>query len=132
MSQNYELFERDEYAALADDVDAIGRKEVATMFKGEEPDFNPEDGAKWVSNCLDPKRNHKFCLEQITVIVNEARKKGSHSYVSWLLNKTYFEPPIPKTYDIEAQRIGMNLEKINGALLKTMAQLKDLDRELKK
>ena len=131
MSQNYELFDRDEYAALADDVDAIGRKEVATLFKGEEADFDPEDGAKWVSNCLDPKRNHKFSLEQITVIVNEARKKGSYAYVTWLLNRTYFEPPTPKTYDIEAQRIGLDLEKINGALHRTMTKLENMRKELK-
>jgi len=132
-----ELFEQDDYGALEDDVDAVGRKEIALLLKSQEQDFDPEDfdpedGAKWVSNCLDRNRNHKFSLPQIRLIINEARKKGSYSYITWLLAKTYFEPTTPKAYDVEVQRIGLNLEKINGALQETMAKLKDLDRELKK
>lgn len=131
MTQN-ELFERDEYAALADDVDAIGRKEVATLFKGNESDFDPEDGAKWVSNCLDRKRSHKFSIEQITVIVNEARKKGSYAYVSFLLNKTYFEPTKPKTYDVEVLRVGSEMQKIEAAAKQCSEYLQNIQRELKK
>jgi hypothetical protein len=127
-----ELFERDEYAALADDVDAIGRKEVATMFKGSESDFDPEDGAKWVSNCLDPKRNHKFGLEQITVIVNEARKRGSFAYLTWLLNKTYFEPPRPKTYEAEVRKAGDQLSTLLGQAKGVVEYLSQLEQQVKK
>lgn len=132
-----ELFDRDEYAALVDDVDAIGRKETAFLLRSMEEGFDPdafdaEEEARWISSCLSRKRGHKFGLEQITTIINEARKKGSYSYITWLLNKTYFEPPVPKAYDVEVQRIGLKLEKINGALEQTMAQLKNLDRELRK
>lgn len=127
-----ELFERDECAALADDVDAIGRKEVATMFKGQDSDFDPEDGAKWVSNCLDPKRNHKFSLEQVTVIVNEARKRGSCSYITYLLAKTYFEPTRPKSYEAEVKKAGDQLSGLLGQAKGVVEYLSQLEQQVKK
>lgn len=131
MSQK-DLFERDEYSALADDVDAIGRKEVAAMFKGEEPDFDPEDGAKWVSNCLDRDRKHKFDLKQITAIVNEARKKGSYAYMTYLNAQAWFEPPVPKTYDGELQKVSDQLTSIFEKADSLVQHLGKLKEQVKK
>jgi len=132
-----ELFTRDEYAALADDCDAIGRKEVAYLLKSQEPnfdpdDFDPKDGASWVSSCLSPKRRHEFNLYEISLIVNEARKYGSHAYVTYLLEKTYYEPTKPKTYDVEVLKVGNEMEKIQAAAKSCSEYLQNINRELKK
>lgn len=134
---NFELFERDEYAALEDDCEAVGKKEVALMLKSREPGFNPdkfdpEDGARWVSSCLSRKRGHKFDLDEITLIVNAARKVGSYSYVTLFLAKAYFEPTKPQAYEIEVQRIGSEMEKIAAAATRCNEAIQNINRELKK
>lgn len=128
MSQK-ELFHTDAYDALTEDVKAVGIKKMAALLK---PDSDPEQAAKWLNNCLDRKRDQKPDPEHYPIIINEARKVGSFAYVAFLMKETYFEPPVPKVYDIEAQRIGLKLEKINTELQQTMAQLQNLGRELKK
>ena len=104
-----ELFHTDEYDALRDDVKAVGIKEIAALLK---PDCDIENAAKWVSNCLDRKRDQKFEPQHYTIIVNEARKVGSFAYVTYLLRETWFEPPVAKVYDSEVLKVGDRIGEI--------------------
>jgi hypothetical protein len=124
-----ELFHADEYDALTEDCKAIGVKQLAALLK---PDSDIENAAKWVSNCLDRKRDQDFDPPHYTIIVNEARKKGSFAYVTYLMRATYFEPPIPKVYDIEIQRVGDQMMKLQETIRQCTENLQNINRELKK
>jgi hypothetical protein len=130
MSKQKELFYMDEYDALREDVEAIGKKELAVLLKGEDCDI--DDAARWINNCLDRNRDQKFDTPHYKLIINEARKKGSFAYISYLLRETYFEPPVPKVYEIEVQKVGDRLQVITQSVQELATYVQSLNEQVKK
>lgn len=125
-----ELFYTSEYGALRADIEAIGVKEVAVLLKGQDCDI--EAVAKWIMNCLDPKRDQKFDTPHYTLIINEARKVGSFAYISYLHQETYFEPPVPKVYETEVKKVGDDLQKVTATIQGLAEYINKLNAEVKK
>ena len=121
--------ELNELKALKRDCDVIGFKTIASMLKPTIKD--PEDAAKWLNNCFDPKRKEKPDVAHITVIVNEARKAmGFSEYLHYLNDKTWHEPPVPKRLGVEAERLGKQLDQLNTQAKETIDYLIEARKEL--
>lgn len=131
MVEQDDLFYPDEYAALRVDINAIGKKRLAAILKGDD-EKSIKNGVTWIDNCLDPKRDQKLDTPHYKIIVNEARKVGSFAYVSWLLRETYFEPPVPKVYEAEVKKVGDDLQKVTATIQGLAEYINKLNAEVKK
>lgn len=131
MGEQEDLFYPDEYAALREDINAIGKKRLAAILKGDD-EKSIKNGVTWIDNCLDPKRDQKPDIPHYTIIINEARKVGSYAYITYLLQKTWFEPPVPKRRDVETQIVGDKLEEVMTTATALLEYLKDMREQVKK
>lgn len=102
--------------ALGTACNAIGRKRVALLLW---PEKTAESGQKEISDCLHPDRRSKFSLDQIDLILCEARRRDCHAAMNYLARTLDYREPVPVTPDSERDRL--QREFIRAA--KTMQQL---------
>lgn len=109
--------------ALGTACNAIGRKRVAQMLW---PEKSAESGQKEVSDCLHPDRRSKFSLEQIDLILAEARKRDCHAPMSYFARAFDYRKPVPITPESERDRIQREFIKATKTMQQLSAQMERL------
>lgn len=109
--------------ALGAACNAIGRKRVALMLW---PEKSAESGQKEVSDCLHPDRRSKFSLEQIDLILAEARKVDCHAPMRYFARTLSYRPPTPVTPESERDRLQREFIRATRTMQDLSAQMEKL------
>ena len=87
------LFHEDIWQALNDCVRALGgAKAVGHVLR---PEMDPRDAGKWLLDCLNTDRKEKLCLEQVLLILREARKINCHAGAAFIMRDAGYAEPQP-------------------------------------
>ena len=87
------LFHEDIWQALRDCVSALGgAKVVGDKLR---PELGPEKAGRWLLDCLNPDKADKLCVEQLLLILSEARKANCHIAAGFIASVTGYAEPVP-------------------------------------
>lgn len=124
MTMQQALFHETIRDALRHDINAIGGpKEVGSRLR---PELTLNDARTWVNHCLDESRGEKFEPEVIQWIINEARKVGVFSTITYILRTSGFEDPKPADPDKVVEQIHDRIQSATGELRDLLQQLEAL------
>ena len=96
MKEQDELFYDDFRSAIRHLIDALGRpKRVGALLR---PNWPMQRATDWVNDCLNPNRDTKFDLEDISALLKAGRERGIHCALWQLCDETgYTHPAIAPT-----------------------------------
>jgi hypothetical protein len=87
------LFHEDIWQALRDCVSALGgAKVVGDKLR---PEIGPEKSGRWLLDCLNPDKQDKLSVEQLLLILAEARKANCHVAAHYIAQVTGYAEPQP-------------------------------------
>jgi hypothetical protein len=87
------LFHEDIWQALRDCVTVLGgSKRVGLLLR---PELDAQTAGRWLLDCLNPERKEKLCVEQVLLILREARKAGCHAGMSFINRDAGYADPQP-------------------------------------
>jgi hypothetical protein len=87
------LFHEDVWQALTDCVRALGgAKKVGHKLR---PELSPEKAGRWLLDCLNPAEREKLCIEQLLLILAEARDAGCHAGMTFIARQCGYAEPQP-------------------------------------
>lgn len=87
------LFHEDIWQALRDSVSALsGAKVVGHKLR---PELDPEKAGRWLLDCLNPDKADKLSIDQLLLILADARKANCHIAASFIANVTGYAEPTP-------------------------------------
>mgnify|MGYP007082279004 CR=1 FL=1 len=82
--------------ALIDAIKAIGgSKVVAAMLWPAKAARNIDDARRYLAACLDPERAEKLSLDEILLVMREARARGCHAPMRFLAQYLSYAEPLP-------------------------------------
>lgn len=97
------LFFDDIYQALMADIQALGgSKTVGSILW---PSLKPDKAGEKVANCANRSHAQKFDLEDMLLIIREARKNGSYATAFFMASDTGFAEPQPIEPEDEKARL---------------------------
>jgi hypothetical protein len=118
------LFHEDIWEALKDCVRALGgAKVVGHQLR---PEMSPLDASRWLLDCLNPARKDKLCLEQVMLILRDARAIGCHAAMAYIAKDAGYAEPQPCEPEDEyaqLQRVFSESVKAQGTLVARMEKL---------
>lgn len=92
MSQG-SLFHEDIWQALRDCVSALGgSKRVGLLLR---PELDAQTAGRWLLDCLNPERKEKLCVEQVMLLLREARKSNCHAGMTFINRDAGYADPQP-------------------------------------
>lgn len=92
MSQQ-SLFHEDVWQALRDCVGALGgSKKVGVLLR---PELDAQTAGRWLLDCLNPERKEKLCVEQVLLILREARAVNCHAGMQFITRDAGYADPQP-------------------------------------
>lgn len=109
--------------ALAHACDAVGRKRMATKLW---PDKSTISGQKEISDCLHPDRRSKLSLEQVDLIMREARKLDCHAVMNYMARSLDYREPVPVTPESERDRLQREFIRATKTMQQLSAQMERL------
>jgi hypothetical protein len=87
------LFHEDIWQALRDCVSALGgSKKVRVLLR---PELDAQTAGRWLLDCLNPERKEKLCVEQVLLILREARKVSCHAGIAFINRDAGYSDPQP-------------------------------------
>lgn len=118
------LFHEDIWQALRDCVSALGgAKIVGDKLR---PELGPEKAARWLLDCLNPDKADKLCVEQLLLILADARRVNCHLGAAFIARATGYADPQPLEPEDERaalQREFIASQKHMAALVQRMERL---------
>jgi len=109
-------------------VNALGPKEVAAHLR---PDLDPDDGARWVNNCLNPSRREKFSYKDLIRMLIGARAKGHHDGMQELLRLVGYNPTTPKSATDEKRDLMQEVLAAQSAINQRFARMEEISKREK-
>lgn len=100
----------DAVTALAQQVG--GKKKLATMLR---PNKDPDDAATWLSDCLNPERNHKFDRDDYRNLFRIGRENACHIVMYYFTDDAGYARPQP--VEPEDERAALQREFIQAVQL---------------
>lgn len=67
-----------------------GPKKVGALLR---PTLSPQSAANWVNDCLNPERDTKFDLEDLSALLKEGRELGVHCALWQLCDEAGYTRP---------------------------------------
>lgn len=87
------LFHEDIWQALRDCVSALGgSKKVGVLLR---PELDAQTAGRWLLDCLNPERKEKLGVEQMLLILREARQINCHAGMAFISRDTGYADPQP-------------------------------------
>jgi hypothetical protein len=118
------LFHEDIWQALSDCVRALGgAKKVGAKLR---PEIDPLDAGRWLLDCLNSARKEKLCLEQVLLILREARAISCHAGMAFIAKDAGYTEPQPAEPEDEyaqLQRVFSESVKAQGSIVARMEML---------
>lgn len=103
MSEQQALFHEDIWQALRDCVSALGgSKKVGLLLR---PEIDAQTAGRWLLDCLNPERKEKLCVEQMMLVLREARKVGCHAGIAFIARDAGYADPQPLNPEDEAAQL---------------------------
>ena len=97
------LFFDDIYQALMADIQALGgSKKIGSVLW---PSLKPDKAGEKVANCANRSHAQKFDLEDMLLVIREARKVGSYATAFFMAGDTGFAQPQPIEPEDEKARL---------------------------
>lgn len=111
------LFHEDVWQALRDCVGALGgSKKVGVLLR---PELDAQTAGRWLLDCLNPERKEKLCVEQMLLILREARQANCHAGMTYIARHCGYADPQP--IEPEDERAALQREYI--AAVKQLAAI---------
>lgn len=118
------LFHEDIWQALRDCVGALGgAKVVGDKLR---PEMGPEKSARWLLDCLNPDKADKLSVEQLLLILAEARKANCHVAAHYIAQATGYAAPQPIEPEDERaalQRLFVESVRAQSELVRRMERI---------
>lgn len=93
------LFHEDIWQALRDCVSALGgSKKLGTKLR---PEMEADKAGRWLLDCLNPDKADKLSVEQLILVLREARKANCHVAAHFIARETGYAEPQPIEPDDE-------------------------------
>lgn len=100
--------------AIRDTARVIGTKRIAKELW---PEKSEEDGARYLSDCLNPDRAQRLSGEQILFVGRRGREIGCHILAHYINADLGYAPPIPiEPEDVKADLIRRFNERADGLI----------------
>ena len=87
------------------------------------PHKDPEDGARYLLNCLDRDRPEKLDPEQLVWLAREGKRAGCHVLMAYLCDAAEYAAPVPVSREDQK-------DDLQRKFLAAIEQLDDIKREL--
>ena len=106
-----------------------GKKKLATMLR---PNKDPDDAATWLSDCLNPERNHKFDRDDYRNLFRIGRESACHIVMYYFTDDAGYSRPLP--IEPEDERAALQREYIAAVerLARLVQRQEDLTQPRKK
>lgn len=72
-----------------------GTKHVAALLWPAKANQNLEAARRYLANCLNPECAEKLSLEEVMLILREARAAGNHAVMTFLATALSYAEPLP-------------------------------------
>lgn len=119
-----ELFHETLNDALREVVQALGgAKKVGALMR---PDIVGADTAgRWIHDCLNPERAHRFDPDQVLWLLREGRKAGCHAAMRFLAAECGYAEPVPIDPKVQEDRL---LDDLRSSALTLRVALEKIER----
>jgi len=110
--------------ATAECIAAVGGIKAAALLL--RPELEIEQGARWLRDCLNPRKRDKLDVRQYLVLWRSARERGCLAGVAYVNDYCDCAPPIPispEDEEAELQREFIRAEEGMRALVDRMEQI---------
>lgn len=108
------LFHDSLVSALAEVVAVLGgAKVVGVQLR---PEKSPDAAGRWVADCLNTNREHRFDPDQVLWLLKEGRAAGCHAAMNYLAREAGYGDPIPVEPEDERARAQRDFEAAVKAL----------------
>lgn len=110
--------------ATAECIAAVGGIKAAALLL--RPELEMEQGARWLRDCLNPRKRDKLDVRQYLVLWRAARERGCLAGVAYVNDCCGCAPPIPISPDdeeAELQRSFIRAQEDMQALVERMETL---------
>jgi hypothetical protein len=103
MSAQPELFHETFIDAIREVIEALGgAKKIGPQMR---PEKSTDAAARWVLDCLNPDRDHRFDPDQVRWLLREGRRIGCHSAARFLMREAGYADPVPIEPDDERAKL---------------------------
>jgi hypothetical protein len=124
MSGQPELFHETLNDALREVIEALGgAKKVGPLMR---PEKAVDASARWVLDCLNPDRDHRFDPDQVLWLLREGRRIGCHAVARFLMREGGYAEPVPLDPRDEADELRrkfIHAVEIQGQIANRLAKL---------
>lgn len=117
------------YEALIECVKAAGgSKAVAAKLWPAKAARDIDDARRYLAGCLNPDRQEKLSLDEVLLILSEARTRGCHVGMQFLAATLSYAEPQPVEPKDEADELRRQFIESTRALAKMAERIESLER----
>lgn len=105
-----------------------GSKVVASMLWPAKASRSIDDARRYLAACLDPERAEKLSLDEILLIMREARARGCHAAMAYLCHALSYAEPQPIEPRDEADELRRQLLAMGRNLQASLERLERMEK----
>ena len=115
------LFHENLNDALRETIDALGgAKKVGPRMR---PEKSVDAASRWVLDCLNPDREHRFDPDQVGWLLKEGRRVGCYGAARFLMRESGYAEPVPIDPSDQVQRLAETIEGASDVLKSALLAL---------
>lgn len=121
-----ELFHETFTDALKEIIDTLGgAKKVGHLMR---PEKTVDAAGRWVLDCLNVDRDHRFDPEQVLWLLREGRRIGCHAGARFLLREAGYAEPVPLDPADQKQKLAETIKDATEQLKNAFLILERIDK----